>query len=215
MTQLCITYMRVCVCAQSCPTLMTLWTAACQTPLSMEFSRAEFWGGLPFPFPGGFPDPEIEPASPELAAGFFTTVPPGKPISIYMCVCVCVCVCVCIFFFFFRLFSLIGYYKISRSLFVDFFLIPEMSLNQAPYSCRDSPASSLLLIPLLAWPSNWFVCHLQTLSMDPAPATGVFREPLCMVVSPLCSQISGPSLGLRIPQSIELVSRLEPALPHE
>ena len=135
--------------------------------------------------------------------------------SLYIYICVCVCVCVCIFFFFFRLFSLIGYYKISRSLFVDFFLIPEMSLNQAPYSCRDSPASSLLLIPLLAWPSNWFVCHLQTLSMDPAPATGVFREPLCMVVSPLCSQISGPSLGLRIPQSIELVSRLEPALPHE
>ena len=110
MTQLCITYMRVCVCAQSCPTLMTLWTAACQTPLSMEFSRAEFWGGLPFPFPGGFPDPEIEPASPELAAGFFTTVPPGKPIYIYMCVCVCVCV------YFFFLFQIIFPYRLLQNI---------------------------------------------------------------------------------------------------
>lgn len=82
-----------------------------------------------------------------------------------------------------------------------------MSLNQAPCSCRDSPASSLLLTPLLAWPSNWFVCHLQTLSMDPAPATGVFQKPLGVIVSPLCSHISGLSLGLRIPQSIELVSK--------
>jgi len=51
-----------------------LMDCSLQASLSMEFSRAEFWGGLPFPFPGGFPDPEIEPASPELAAGFFTTV---------------------------------------------------------------------------------------------------------------------------------------------
>ena len=108
-------YACVCVCLVMANSNY-LMDCSLQASLSMEFSRAEFWGGLPFPFPGGFPDPEIEPASPELAAGFFTTVPPGKPI--YMCVCVCVCVCVC---FFFRLFSLIGYYKISRSLFVLFF----------------------------------------------------------------------------------------------
>ena len=49
----------------------------------MEFSRQEYWSGLPFPIPGDLPDPEIEPTSlesPALAGGFFSTVPPGKPL---------------------------------------------------------------------------------------------------------------------------------------
>ena len=65
--------------AQSCPTLATSWTVAHQAPLSMRFSRQEYWSGLPFPSSGDLPDPEIEPMSPALAGGFFTTVPPGKP----------------------------------------------------------------------------------------------------------------------------------------
>ena len=72
---------NVCVWAQSCLTLCDPWTVACQAPLSMEFSRQEYWSGLPFPTPGDIPNPGIEPefpASPELAGGFFTTVPPGK-----------------------------------------------------------------------------------------------------------------------------------------
>ena len=61
---------------------MTLWAVAHQAPLSMEFSRQEYWTGLPFPPSGDLPNPEIvlvSPASPELAGGFFTTEPPGKP----------------------------------------------------------------------------------------------------------------------------------------
>ena len=57
----------------------TPWTIACQAPLSMEFSRLEYWSGLPFASPGDLPDPGVEPASPALAGGVFTTVPPGKP----------------------------------------------------------------------------------------------------------------------------------------
>ena len=57
----------------------TPWTAARQAPLSMEFSRQEHWGGLPFPTPGDLPGPGIEPTTPALAGGFFTTVPPGRP----------------------------------------------------------------------------------------------------------------------------------------
>ena len=38
-----------------------------------------YWSGLPFPPPGDLPDPGIEPASPALAGGFFTTEPLGKP----------------------------------------------------------------------------------------------------------------------------------------
>ena len=45
----------------------TLWTVACQAPLSMEFSRQEYWSGLPCPPPGDLPDPGIEPVFPSLA----------------------------------------------------------------------------------------------------------------------------------------------------
>ena len=50
-----------------------LWTVARQAPLSIEFSRQEYWSGLPFSSVGDLPDPGIEPASPVLADGFFTT----------------------------------------------------------------------------------------------------------------------------------------------
>ena len=55
----------VCVRAQLC-LFATPQTAACQALLSMGFSRQEYWSGLPFPSPGEFPDPGIEPASPAL-----------------------------------------------------------------------------------------------------------------------------------------------------
>ena len=45
----------------------------------MEFTRQEYRSGLPFLSPGDLPDPGIEPASPALEGGFFTTEPPGKP----------------------------------------------------------------------------------------------------------------------------------------
>ena len=58
---------------------MTLWAVAHQAPLSMGFPRQVYWSGLPFPSPGDLPDPGIEPESPGLAGGFYTTEPPGKP----------------------------------------------------------------------------------------------------------------------------------------
>ena len=54
----------------------TLWTVARQAPLSMGFSRQEYWSGLPCPAPGDLPDPGIEPTSltsPALAGTFFIT----------------------------------------------------------------------------------------------------------------------------------------------
>ena len=63
---------------KSCLTLATSWTVACHAALSMGFSRPEHWSGLSFPFPGHLPDPGIDPRSPALAGGFFTTKPPGK-----------------------------------------------------------------------------------------------------------------------------------------
>ena len=65
----------MCSVTQSC-LFVTPWTIARQVPLSMEFSRQEYWSGLPFPSPGDLPDPGIELtslASPPLAGRFFTT----------------------------------------------------------------------------------------------------------------------------------------------
>ena len=58
---------------------VTPWTIAHQAPLSVGFSRQEYWSGLPFPSPEDLPSPGIEPMSPALTGGFFTSAPPGKP----------------------------------------------------------------------------------------------------------------------------------------
>ena len=51
---------------------VTTWTVACQTPLSLEFSRQGYWSGQTFPSPGDLSDPEMEPRSHALLVGFFT-----------------------------------------------------------------------------------------------------------------------------------------------
>ena len=53
------------------------WTVAHQPPLSIEFSRQEYWSGLPFPSPGDLPNPGIEPGSPALQADALPSEPPG------------------------------------------------------------------------------------------------------------------------------------------
>ena len=56
----------------------TSWTVACQTSLSVELSRQEYWSVLPFLPPGDLPYPGIEPASPALTDKLFTTETPGS-----------------------------------------------------------------------------------------------------------------------------------------
>ena len=56
-------------------TFATPWTVTRQSPLSMGFSRKEYWGGLPFPYPRDLPDPGIKPRSPALHAD---SEPPWK-----------------------------------------------------------------------------------------------------------------------------------------
>ena len=60
---------------------MIPWAVAHHAPLSMGFPRQEYWNMLSFPLPGDLPNPGIEPMSPALICEFFTTVPPGKPLS--------------------------------------------------------------------------------------------------------------------------------------
>ena len=77
----------MCVCAHI-RLFAAPWTVTLQTPLSMEFSRQEYWNGLQFPTAGYLPDLWIEPASPALSSGFFITVPPGLlPESILRMLC--------------------------------------------------------------------------------------------------------------------------------
>ena len=56
------------------------WTLAHQTPLSMGFSRQEYWSELPVHSPGDLPNPGIQPTSPALQADSLLSEPPGKPI---------------------------------------------------------------------------------------------------------------------------------------
>ena len=60
---------------QSC---LKLWTVAHKAPLSMEFSREEYWSGYPFHSPGDLPEPGIEPGSPALQADSLSSESPGN-----------------------------------------------------------------------------------------------------------------------------------------
>ena len=83
------------LCASSCTVFCVLshvqlfatpWIVDNEAPLSIGFSRQVYWSGLPFPIPGGLPHPWVKsecPASPAFAGGFFTTEPPGKPLTLY------------------------------------------------------------------------------------------------------------------------------------
>ena len=81
---LCV-YVCVCMCVCVCLVMSDSaapWTVASQAPLPMEFSRQEYWRGVPLSTRGDRPDPKIQAASlasPALAGRFFTTAPPGKP----------------------------------------------------------------------------------------------------------------------------------------
>ena len=64
---------------------VTPWSIAHKAPLSMEFSRQEYWSGLPFPSPGDLPDPGIEPGSLALQSDALLSKPEGKPDWIISC----------------------------------------------------------------------------------------------------------------------------------
>ena len=79
-------YMTICKRTQSFSHVLlfvTLWTVAYQVPLSMEFSRQEYWSELPFAPPEDLPDPGIEPKSPALQTG---SLPLSHLGSMYGCV---------------------------------------------------------------------------------------------------------------------------------
>ena len=84
---LCLIDACVCVSAKSLSHVQlcaTLWTVACQAPLSVGILQQEYWSGLPCSTPGDLPDLGIEPMSPVLQADSLPLVPPGKPAMTYI-----------------------------------------------------------------------------------------------------------------------------------
>ena len=77
---MCGYHIPVCVLSRfrSVQLLKIPWTIALQAPLSMEFSRQEYWSGLPFPSPEDLPNPGIESMSPVLQADSLPAEPPEK-----------------------------------------------------------------------------------------------------------------------------------------
>ena len=75
----------VCMCECSRSVMSNSWIVICQAPLFMEFSRLEYWNGLPFPTPGYLLEPEMEPASvlsPALQAYSLLLTQPEKPLEV-------------------------------------------------------------------------------------------------------------------------------------
>ena len=88
-SRLLVQWQCACSVAQPCLILYDPTDCSHQAPLSMEFSRPDYWSGLPLPTPGDLPDSGIEPmspAAPALAGRFFTTEPPGKPLLLSICI---------------------------------------------------------------------------------------------------------------------------------
>ena len=73
----CAKYYKGCCCS-SIAAMSNSFCDLMDCRLSMGFSRQEYWSGLQFPSPGDLTDVGINPVSPALAGGFFTTEPPGK-----------------------------------------------------------------------------------------------------------------------------------------
>ena len=109
-----------CVHAQSLQLCLTLWTVAHKAPLSMGFSRQEYWSGLPCPPPGDLPNLRIKPPSlmsSALASGFFTTCCTTWEAPMISCK------------------SLKNHWKIAFSLFSSLYFSPSFCLNII--LCRD------------------------------------------------------------------------------
>jgi len=142
-------YCLFCACAQLLSHIwlfVTPWTLAYQAPLSMGFSRQEYWSRLPFPPPGDLPNPGTERAFPALAGGFFTTEPPGEPR--------------CLFWSLLLLFSGSVACQASLSFTVFQSLLKLMSIESGMLSNHHSPPALNLsqhkgLFQWLMWPKDW------------------------------------------------------------
>ena len=137
----------MCSVAKSCPTLCNPWTVTHQAPLSMGFSRQEYWSGLPFPSPGDLPNPRIKLKSPLLPGRFFTTEPP------------------------------IYYLVVQSLIHVWLFATPWTAACQASLSITISQSSIKLMSIKSVIPSNYLIlCHPFLLLPSVFPSMRIFSN---------------------------------------
>ena len=142
----------VCVCeygglvAKLCPTLVAPWTVAFQAPLSLGFSRQEYWSGLPFSSPGDLPNPGIK-SNPVfcIAGRFFTNWATREAIYIYVCVCVCV--------YHLYIYNIRSSFNLMLQSYLFFWLIIKAGINLyllegAPYSRNVCSFGTFVILPL-------------------------------------------------------------------
>ena len=134
---------------------VTPQTVTCQAPLSMGFSRQEYWSRLSCPSPRDLPNPEMEPishASPALAGGFFTTAPPENPTCFRLVVT-----------------------SISSVQSLRLFVTPWIAACQASLSITNSRSSLKLTSIELVMPSSRLIlCHPLLLPSPVPPRIRVF-----------------------------------------
>ena len=138
--------------AKSCLTLATPWTVVHKAPLSMGFSRQEYWSGFPFPTSGELPDPGIKPDSPSLQADSWPTEPPGK-----------------IFFLHFS--------SVQSLSHVRLFVTVWIAARQASLSITNSWSLLKLMSIELVMPSNHFIlCRPLLLLPSIFPSIRIFSN---------------------------------------
>ena len=145
---------------------MTSWTLARQVPLSVKFSRPEYWSELSFPTPGDLSDPGIKPIPPEspvLAGRLFTTVPPGKATENSEGSC-------------------LSSVQFSQSLSrVRLFVTPWAAARQASLSITNSWSLLKLMSIESVMPSNHLIlCHPLLLLPSIFPSIRVFSNELAL-----------------------------------
>ena len=117
-----------------------------QAPVSVEFSRQEFWSGLPFPSPGDLPYPGIKTRSSALQVDSLPpSEPPGKPEYMYMKVRVCVSIyiCVCIRIYVYVCIHICTHVYIYRCIYIYMHIIDEQ------YSILWSYHTTLIITGIL------------------------------------------------------------------
>ena len=142
-------------CAKLCSVVLDSfvipWAVACQAPLSMGFSRQEYWSVLPLPSPGDLPSPGIKHrslASPAMAGGLFATEPPGKPYS-----------------------------SVQLLSHVRLFATPWTAAHQASLSITNSLSLPKLMSIESVMPSNHLILCLPLLLLPPiSPGIRVFSN---------------------------------------
>ena len=177
--------------ARSWMTLVTPQTIAQQAPLSMGFSRQEYWSGLLFPSPGNLPDPGIEPGSPVLQADLYQLSYKGSPCSVVSFI-----KSICIIFQAFQMPNNTYFSAVQLLIHVWLFATPWIAAHQASLSITKSRSLPKLMSIESVMPSSHLIlCHPLLLLPQVSPSIRVFSNESAF-------HIRWPSIGVSASVSV-------------